>query len=544
LRVAANTLGAKIGRERARARLSEAQLRYGSLVETLPAVIYVDTCEEQGQPLYVSPQVEAILGYTVESWMSDPFLWEDNLHPKDRGRAVGNVRQHHATGDPLDHEYRLRGADGRWIWIRDQSVALHDDQGEPTYVQGVMFDVTQQKEAENQLREAEERFRAIVEHVPAAIYLDRADTSFETQYINPQIEALTGITPLEWISSPDAWLDALHPDDRDDLVTEYAAAIKAGRPWVGEYRMRTRDGRTIWVHDETTFVSSASGEQLLQGVIFDITEQKLAEQALRSSEQREREAAERLRALDEMKNTFLAAVSHELRSPLTSILGLALTLERVPELGDADRRDLLSRLSQNARKLDRLLRDLLDVDRLNRGIVAPQYHTIDVGALARRTLESLDALGDRDVTVEAQPVVISADAAKIERIVENLLMNADRHTEPDRHIWLRVLPWDNGVLIAVDDDGPGVPEESRRAIFEPFQRGGEAAGDAPGTGLGLSLVARFAELHGGRAWVEDRVEGGSSFRVFIPAPVEPAAAATPASRGAAGPQPTVAAEGR
>jgi signal transduction histidine kinase len=254
----------------------------------------------------------------------------------------------------------------------------------------------------------------------------------------------------------------------------------------------------------------------MQGVIFDITEQKLAEQALRESEQREREAAERLRALDEMKNTFLAAVSHELRSPLTSILGLSLTLERGPDIEIEDRRDLLRRLAGNAKKLDRLLRDLLDIDRLNRGIVEPQYRVTDIGALARRTVESLDVLAGRDVIAETDAVVLAVDPPKVERIIENLLANAVRHTEHDRKIWITVHPHDAGVLIAVEDDGPGVAEDLRNAIFEPFRQGPTASSHAPGTGIGLSLVARFAELHGGRAWVEGRDGGGASFRVFLP----------------------------
>src|SRR5438128_962446 len=200
-------------------------------------------------------------------------------------------------------------------------------------------------------------------------------------------------------------------------------------PWSAEYRLHTPDGRTIWVHDETTFLHADDGAPLyLQGVIFDITERKLAEQALRESEQREREAAERLRALDDMKNTFLAAVSHELRSPLTSILGLSLTLERQDALSVEDRGDLLDRLAANARKLDRLLKDLLDIDRLNRGIVSPQYRVTDVGVLAQRTVESLDSLADREIIVETEPVVITVDPAKVERIIENLLVNAARHT--------------------------------------------------------------------------------------------------------------------
>jgi signal transduction histidine kinase len=254
----------------------------------------------------------------------------------------------------------------------------------------------------------------------------------------------------------------------------------------------------------------------MQGVISDITQRKLAEQGLRESEQREREAAERLRALDEMKNTFLAAVSHELRSPLTSILGLSLTLERARDLSGVDRDDLLVRLSANARKLDRLLKDLLDIDRLNRGIVEPSYRSADIGALAERTLRSLDALADRIVVAEVEPVVLRADPAKVERIVENLLMNAARHTTRDRCIWLRVEGIEGGGLIAVEDDGPGVPDELRTEIFEAFRQGPTASPHAPGTGIGLSLVARFAELHGGRAWVQERDGGGASFRVFLP----------------------------
>ncbi len=504
-------------RKLAEQQLHDAEERYRGLIETIPAATYIDTVDALSRPVYVSPQMEKIYGYSPEEWKSRPELWEQGLHPDDHDRVVAAVERHNREGLPYEAEYRYRHRDGRWIWVHDQAVMLRDEQGNLRFSQGVVFDITERREAEEQLRETEERFRAIVEHVPAGIYVDAPDASLQTLYVSPQVQAITGIPEDEWIGDPDSWVDAVHPEDREEVLGRYLAAIAAEEPWSDEYRMRTRDGRTIWVHDETTLIHDDEGRHaMLLGVMSDITERKLAEHALRESEQREREAAERLRALDDMKNTFLAAVSHELRSPLTAILGLALTLER-SEMVESDRNDLLERLAANARKLDRLLKDLLDIDRLNRGIVDPQYRMTDVGALSRRAIESLDALADRSIMVFAEPVVISVDPAKVERIVENLLMNAARHTKSDRTIWLRVEPHDDGVLIAVEDDGTGVPEELREAIFEPFRQGPTSSPHSPGTGIGLSLVGRFAALHGGRAWVEEREGGGASFRVFLPA---------------------------
>ncbi|MGZ5300240.1 MAG: PAS domain-containing protein [Actinomycetota bacterium] len=505
-------------RKLAEQHLHEAEERYRTLIETIPAATYIDTVEAASQAVYMSPQVEDIFGYTPEEWLRRPELWEQGVEPDDLPEVAAKIDRLNRDGTPYEAEYRFRRPDGRVVWVHDQAVVMRDEDGVPRFCQGVMFNITERREADEQLRETEERFRAIVEHVPSGIYVDVPDTSMQTMYVSPQVEDITGIPEDEWVDDPDSWVDALYPEDREDVLGRYLAAIAAEEPWSDEYRMRTRDGRTIWVHDETTFIHDDEGRHaMLLGVLSDITERKLAEHALRESEGREREAAERLRALDDMKNTFLAAVSHELRSPLTAILGLALTLER-SEMVESDRNDLLERLAANARKLDRLLKDLLDIDRLNRGIVDPQYRMTDVGALSRRTIESLDALADRSIMVFAEPAVIAVDPAKVERIVENLLMNAARHTKSDSTIWLRVQPEDDGILIAVEDDGPGVPEELREVIFEPFRQGPTSSPHSPGTGIGLSLVGRFAELHGGRAWVEEREGGGASFRVFLPDP--------------------------
>jgi two-component system sensor histidine kinase KdpD len=229
------------------------------------------------------------------------------------------------------------------------------------------------------------------------------------------------------------------------------------------------------------------------------------------------QAADRLLALDEMKNMFLDAVSHELRTPLAAVLGIALTLQRDDVVLSAeDHLDLVSRLAANARKLERLLSDLLDLDRLTRGILRPNRHPTEVAALVRRVVENSDFLVNHIVTVDAPPISVSLDGPKVERIVENLLANTARHTPAGTHVRVGVTARDGGIVLNVEDDGPGIPEDLRESIFQPFQQGPNRNPHSPGVGIGLSLVARFAELHGGRAWVEEREGGGASFHVFLP----------------------------
>ena len=234
--------------------------------------------------------------------------------------------------------------------------------------------------------------------------------------------------------------------------------------------------------------------------------------------EREREAATRLRELDDTKDTFLAAISHDLRAPLTTILGVATLLER-PGISESDRPVLVASVSRNARKLNGLLDDLLDLERLKRGGIEVTRVRTDLGPLVRHIVEDMDVPDRQPPSVEVEEVAVPVDPPAIGRIVENLVTNAFRHTDPDAPIWVRVRAEPDGALLLVDDAGPGVPAESRDAIFEPFQRGSDAEVVA-GSGVGLFLVARFAELHGGRAWVQDREGGGASFRVFIPAGAE------------------------
>ena len=257
-------------------------------------------------------------------------------------------------------------------------------------------------------------------------------------------------------------------------------------------------------------------------VARDVTERRRVEQQLRDSLEREQASARQLRALDRMKGTFLQAVSHDLRTPLASVLGIAVTLQRHQQSLDArDAADLLQRLGKSARKMDRLLNDLLDLDRLAQPEVNPEREYVDLGDLVERVVKdvSTELLDRRPLHVDVCRLRLEVDPPKVERIVENLLANAARHTPPGTPVWVRVQEHGNGALLVVEDAGPGVPDQLRETIFQPFRQGPRPASHAPGLGVGLALVRVFAQLHGGSAWVQERSDGpGASFQVYLPDP--------------------------
>jgi PAS domain S-box-containing protein len=438
-----------------------------------------------------------------------------------------------ASGEPFAMEYRLLDPDRRTVWVHDESALITDHEGRPRFWQGVMVDITERKATQRALEEAEAKYRSLVERLPGVTYTFPNPTmpyDSSYNYVSPQITDLLGCEPSAWLADETAWRAFVHADDVDGVEARWRDAGARGEAFDIEYRMVARDGHIVWVREQSAPVRDDHGiARFWQGDFTDISEQREAREALTAAFEQEREISRRFRVLDEMKNMFLAAVSHELRTPLAAILGLALTLEREElDLGPEESRELLRRLASNARKLNRLLSDLLDLDRLGRGIVEPRLRPTDVAALVRQVVENSDAIEVRRPHLDLDPVTADVDPAKVERIVENLLANAVRYTPADAAIWVRLRPRGAGVLISVDDEGPGIPEELHAAVFEPFRQVPGRNEHAPGVGIGLSLVARFAELHGGRAWVEAREGGGSSFRVLLPGtPPDGSTPATP-----------------
>jgi PAS domain S-box-containing protein len=292
-----------------------------------------------------------------------------------------------------------------------------------------------------------------------------------------------------------SYLDHIHPDDRTFVDQAITRAFGDREPFAFEHRIVRPDGVERVVSSRGRVILNGDEAVSMVGTAQDVTDQRQA---------------------DRLREDILSAVSHELRTPLTSVLGFALTLERRrKELPDEAVEATVTELSRAARRLERLLGDLLDVERLRRGLVVVRREPTDVLGLVEAVVAACP-LDGRGVSIAGAPLQADIDAPKVERIVENLVVNAVRHTPAGSAIRVRLEVEDGDLLLVVEDDGPGVADEFKEAVFETFNRGANMLSVTPGTGIGLSLVARFAALHGGRAWVEDAPGGGASFRVRLP----------------------------
>ena len=592
----------------AEGRLRQAEARSRAMVELIPAVTYTDFVGDDGITSmgFVSPQMEDILGYPPQRFLDDGGYWFELMHPDDLARLRSIDAFNNSDLEPFDHEYRMRHADGHWVWVHDNSTAVFDEEGELDYFLGFLTDVSSRHDAEERLREAELTFRTMVEQNPAVFYMQEIDPEDPghaiTTYVGPGDEELTGYPRQAVAADPALWKRQVHPDDRERVFAAVAASnADDSGVFSEEYRIVRKDGRIVWVLDqarlvrpegrapywqgfqlnitarkeaeqrlkdahehlrlmvdasldavvsmnmegeiigwnpqaETTFGWSADevlgrslvntivphahrsahseglsrwhetgegavlnsrieiqalrrdgrmipvelaiipvavGEEtVFSGFIRDISERKRAQEDLERALEVERQAAVRLRALDEMKDTFLQAVSHDLRTPLAAILGMAITLERGDVgLDPEETRELAGRIEHNARRLERLVTNLLDLDRLARGVLTPTFEPTDVGDLVRRMVGEADPSMRDQVTISTESVVVPIDPPKVERIVENLLVNAVKHTPRGTFVHVSVTETEHGALIAVEDEGGGVPRELQENDLRGVQSG-------------------------------------------------------------------------
>ncbi len=263
--------------------LEDTEAQFRTLVEQLPAITYLAELDETSTALYVSPQIQTLLGYAPEEFIGNPTAWIDRVHPEDRPQVLEGLRRILQSQEPLSDEYRMIARDGREVWFQDRAVVVRDRQGRPLFLQGILLDITQRKKAEGSLRESEERFRDLFEGALEAVFLSHPETG-RILAANPAAAELLG-RPLETIPGRPLW--EIHPprDRRRSRASFRTFAREEGPHRPLEAAVVRPDGSERVVEMRAQLIQ-IQGCRVLYSVLHDITERKRAEERMKKNEER------------------------------------------------------------------------------------------------------------------------------------------------------------------------------------------------------------------------------------------------------------------
>ena len=399
-----------------------------------------------------------------------------------------------------------------------------------------------------ELRESEERFRSLSACSPVGIFL--TDVEGRCTYANPRFQAICGFSFEQSLGS--GWLQSVHPEDREQLLTDWSAWTLSHTEYTKEFRIQTPEGIIRQVHMRASPMLSPLGELMGHvGTVEDITNRKQAEEA-RAQVIREQAARQEAEAANRMKDEFLATLSHELRTPLNSVLGWARLL-RTRSFDEATTARALETIERNAKSQAQMIEDILDVSRIIRGKLHLNLRPINlvpvvdaavdaVGLTAeaksiqleyildpsveRATAECLLLRSSGDLTPPnlvkggtlAGGIQVNGDPERLQQIVWNLLTNAIKFTPEGGKVEVRCLRVNSHVQIQVSDTGIGIKPEFLPHVFDRFRQADSTTTRTHGgLGLGLAIVRNLVALHGGTVHAESEGEGkGATFTVKLP----------------------------
>ena len=445
------------------------------------------------------------------------------LHPDDVDRAaVAFLDVLAAPGVHPPLEVRIRFADDTWHDVEVTPNNLLDVPG----VEGVvvtMHDVTDRKRAEADAAKSQAYLQSLIENLTDVIVV--LDERFQVVWTSPALARIID-APVETNLGMSAFND-MHPDDLGGVIDALAglAAGELGAQVRIELRLEARPGSGHWRWIEATAVNRLADPNVggLVCTLRDVTEAKASAVELQAAYERERRAAERLRELDVLKDQFLASVSHEMRTPLAIIIGFADLLARGDDVGDAVRAEAVDRIRSSATEMRAMVENLLDYSELEAGKLTVRIRAVPLRRAVEATMGTIRALlVDHPVAVEIDDELhVDADADGVDRILRNLLANAAKYSDAGRPITVRAHCEGATAVIDVVDEGVGIPDDQLALVFERLYRAPGAAFVSRGTGVGLNMVRRYAELMSGTVSVRSAVDEGSTFTVRLPLATPP-----------------------
>jgi PAS domain S-box-containing protein len=492
----------------------DSEVRFRAIFEN--AAVGIARVSLDGRFLECNQRFCNIAGYSCEELLSKTF--RDITHPDDLALQVRDVERI-LTGEITAYarEKRYCRKDGSVAWVYLSVSLLRDADGSPSYFIGVIEDITARKEAIEKLRASEEQFRVLADTAPVMIWAagpDKLCTFFNKRWLD-----FTGRTMEQELGN--GWTEGVHPDDYDQCFGIYGASFDAKIPFVLEYRLCRHDGEYRWLMDHGVPQFSLKGDFVgYIGSCMDITERKQAEaeQAHLEREQAARAAAE---AANNAKDEFLAIVSHELRSPLTAILGYTRLLRTGVGMENIDKAAAV--IDRNAKVQLQIIEDLLDSARIITGKLRIQPVPLNFVSVLDAALETMRSAAEaKGVTLvtnyRSEPEAVLGDPERLQQVVSNLLSNAIKFTPAGGQVELRMESGVDHVQVTITDNGQGIEPEFLPFVFDRFRQADPASvRRTGGLGLGLSLVKYLVELHSGMINAMSEGRGhGSTFTVRLP----------------------------
>src|SRR5688572_8703015 len=428
------------------------------------------------------------------------------VHPADRARVERAVLDATAPDGPRRYsvEFRIVRADGEIRWISSTAFAVFEH-GRLVRVVGTGRNVTERRRVEAALRESEQRFATLAEGSPVLLWVSGPDGS---EFVNRAYREFVGVDSDEEVGGYD-WSRLVHPDDRDDYMNAYKRAFAAQAPFTAEFRFRRADGEYRWMRSDATPRFGDDVELVgYVGATVDITERRNAEEGLRVA--------------DRQKDEFLAMLAHELRNPLAPIRNASEVLA-LRYAGDTQAAVPIAMLRRQSDHLARLLDDLLDVTRIAQGRVALKAQPLEIGVIAAQAIETVGPLAQAKAQLlrferDDTPLYVSGDRARLVQSLTNVLQNAVKFTPQGGEIVVGARDAGSDLELTVRDNGVGIASELLPQVFDLFVQS-ERTPDRTqgGLGIGLSVVKRLVEMHGGAVGVvSDGVGRGTTVTIRLP----------------------------
>lgn len=439
------------------------------------------------------------------------------VHPDDRDMVNRAYLESVENKKSYDIEHRLLMADGRIKWVNEVCRTEYDSKGKPWRSIGVVQDITQRRQAEENLRESEKKFRELAEGTEAILW-EFDLRSDRWNYVAPQAKRILGFSPDEW-TDLEFWRQRLHPEDRRWALQYCMECTARGEDHELEYRFIAKNGNPVWVRDVISVESGAEGPIRIRGFMVDITRLKQAESELIL-------AKEQAEAASRAKTEFLGNMSHEIRTPLNGIMGMLQLLETTGL--DAEQAELVQTGIRSTHRLTRLLSDILDLSRLEAGKLAIRVVEFAPKELCNSVYELFQfTSADKKIPLEihldpALPAKLAGDEARVRQILFNLVGNALKYTD-EGSVKMEIKPvsrvgeTDLRVLFKVSDTGIGIPAGSLEEIMKPFcQLDNSSTRKYQGAGLGLSIVWRLVKLMEGTMDIDSFEGQGTAVCVTLP----------------------------